>query len=179
MPTIRGSEKGSKKRYAGLDNSGKITFKGLEAVRSDWTPLAKEMQTQLYDKIFHDKPYEDFLLNTANKLKAGLLDNKLVYRKRIRRALEHYQKNVPPQIQAARKVSQYYQSLNLDNPYENGGWIEYVMTLSGPEAIENVKSPLDYQHYLDKQMAPVADGILHFIGNSFHKIITPQQDIFF
>jgi len=179
MPTIRGSEKGSKKRYAGLDNSDKITFKGLEAVRSDWTPLAKELQTQLYDKIFHDKPYEDYLLNVANKLKAGLLDNKLIYRKRIRRALEHYQKNVPPQIQAARKVSSYYQALNLDNPYENGGWIEYVITLSGPEAIENIQSPLDYQHYLDKQMAPVADGILHFIGNSFHKIITPQQDIFF
>ncbi|MBI3186675.1 MAG: DNA polymerase II, partial [Gammaproteobacteria bacterium] len=45
MPTARGSDKGSKKRYAGLitDHNGveSIKFKGLENVRTDWTELAR------------------------------------------------------------------------------------------------------------------------------------------
>ncbi|EEG86687.1 hypothetical protein PROPEN_00980 [Proteus penneri ATCC 35198] len=41
MPTIRGMETGSKKRYAGLSND-KMVFKGLETVRTDWTPLAQK-----------------------------------------------------------------------------------------------------------------------------------------
>ena len=43
MPTIRGTEEGSKKRYAGLitqpDGGHKMVYKGLETVRSDWSPL--------------------------------------------------------------------------------------------------------------------------------------------
>lgn len=45
MPTIRGAEQGSKKRYAGLviraDGSEEVVYKGLETVRTDWTPLAQ------------------------------------------------------------------------------------------------------------------------------------------
>ena len=48
MPTIRGSDVGSKKRYAGLstDAAGKeeMVFRGLEMARSDWTPLARLFQ---------------------------------------------------------------------------------------------------------------------------------------
>ncbi len=43
MPTVRGSEKGSKKRYAGMVSAGgssQLVFKGLETVRSDSSPLA-------------------------------------------------------------------------------------------------------------------------------------------
>ena len=50
MPTVRGSEAGSKKRYAGLLATGDIMFKGLETVRSDWSPLARRFQQVLYRK---------------------------------------------------------------------------------------------------------------------------------
>jgi DNA polymerase-2 len=58
MPTVRGSDAGSKKRYAGLvvDSSNPdkshLLFKGLESVRSDWSPLAREFQKELYRRIF-------------------------------------------------------------------------------------------------------------------------------
>ena len=52
MPTIRGAEEGSKKRYAGLvtraDGSDEIVYKGLESVRTDWSPLARQFQQELY-----------------------------------------------------------------------------------------------------------------------------------
>ena len=47
MPTIRGSDKGSKKRYAGVvrrSGEDELVFKGLENVRTDWTRLARDFQ---------------------------------------------------------------------------------------------------------------------------------------
>ncbi len=178
MPTIRGSELGSKKRYAGITSQGELIFKGLEAVRSDWTALAKEIQTQLYQKVFKGQSYEYYLLNIVNELKQGKRDHELIYKKRIRRKLDEYVKNVPPQIQAARKAELFYQQQDKGSQYRHGGWVEYVMTTAGPEPLENIQHPMDYQHYIDKQIAPVVDGILYFLGKTFHSLIDPQQDIF-
>ena len=105
MPTIRGTDQGSKKRYAGLIQEGekqRMVFKGLETVRTDWTPLAQQFQQTLYLRIFRNEPYQDYVRETIASLMAGELDNQLVYRKRLRRPLAEYQRNVPPHVRAAR-----------------------------------------------------------------------------
>ncbi|MYO13220.1 DNA polymerase II, partial [Salmonella enterica subsp. enterica serovar Kentucky] len=87
MPTIRGAEMGSKKRYAGLIQEGdsqRMVFKGLETVRTDWTPLAQQFQQNLYLRIFRREPYQDYIRDTIARLMAGELDDQLVYRKRLR-----------------------------------------------------------------------------------------------
>ncbi|GAA6136132.1 DNA polymerase II [Oceaniserpentilla sp. 4NH20-0058] len=181
MPTIRGSEQGSKKRYAGMTEGNKLIFKGLEAVRSDWTALAKDIQTQLYTRIFKDLPYKDYLKSLVMQLHNGNRDEELIYKKRIRKPLSTYVKNIPPQIQAAKHADHYYKEKGLNNPYENGGWIKYTMTKQGPIAIECLSEEafqIDYNHYLEKQITPVVDGILYFLNERFCDLISPQQDIF-
>lgn len=178
MPTIRGSELGSKKRYAGQKPGGDMVFKGLEAVRTDWTPLAREVQQHLYQAIFNDEPYQDYLLQVVNEVRSGQRDAQLIYRKRIRQPLSSYVRNVPPHAQAAKKLDEYRISQGLMPRYERSGWVEYVMTINGPEPLENIQSPLDYQHYLDRQLSPVVDGILHFQGKDFAALINPQADLF-
>jgi len=169
MPTIRGAEKGSKKRYAGMINkNGKheMVYKGLESVRTDWTPLAREFQQELYQLIFDNKPFEELIKETHDALLRGKLNNKLTYTKRLRRPLETYTSTQPPQVKAAKRMK------------KPGRKIQYVITLNGPEPIENTSSIPDYQHYVDKQLAPVADSILHFLGTSFDKITARQMDVF-
>ncbi|WP_032484739.1 DNA polymerase II, partial [Yersinia pestis] len=64
MPTIRGAEQGSKKRYAGLISTptgDQMVYKGLETVRTDWTPLAQQFQRELYLRIFQQQPYQDYV----------------------------------------------------------------------------------------------------------------------
>ena len=168
MPTIRGAEKGSKKRYAGMINNNgenKMVFKGLETVRTDWTPLAREFQQELFHRIFHNQPFEQFIKDTNDALLKGEKDDKLTYTKRLRRPLESYTSTQPPQVKAAKKMK---------NP---GRKIQYVITLNGPEPIGNMTSAANYQHYVDKQLAPVADGILHFLGMSFERITARQFDL--
>ncbi|PRD13452.1 DNA polymerase II [Pantoea coffeiphila] len=181
MPTIRGAEQGSKKRYAGLvKNSGgeKMIFKGLETVRTDWTPLAQKFQQELYLKIFKQQPYQDYIRETVRQLLEGELDEQLVYSKRLRRPLGDYQRNVPPHVRAARIADDVNQKLGHPLQYQNGGKIRYVIATSGPEPLEARTTPLDYDHYLTRQLQPVADGILPFLEDDFDTLVTGQLGLF-
>ncbi|HEY9053100.1 MAG TPA: DNA polymerase II [Gammaproteobacteria bacterium] len=182
MPTIRGSDKGSKKRYAGLvvDGQGKqrLIYKGLETVRTDWSEMAREFQQELYKRVFNNEPYEDYIRLMVNELKAGKFDDKLVYRKRLRQKLGDYQKNIPPHAQAAIKAEKLFKEKNEPSRYKRGGWIEYVITVNGPETIECHTSALNYEHYIDKQLTPIADTILAALGSSMESIFQDQYELF-
>ncbi|HEY1042932.1 MAG TPA: DNA polymerase II [Telluria sp.] len=182
MPTVRGSDEGSKKRYAGLatrpDGSDEVVYKGLETVRTDWTPLAQQFQQGLYERIFKREPYQGFVRSYVASTLSGEFDELLVYRKRLRRPLEDYQRNVPPHVRAARAADAYHVSLGRPAQYRNGGWIRYVMTTAGPEPLELQRSPIDYEHYIERQLEPVADAILPFLGDSFANLVGRQQSLF-
>lgn len=176
MPTVRGSDKGSKKRYAGVvagKHGDELIFKGLESVRTDWTRLARDFQEELYRRIFQREPYADYVQDVTAALLAGEQDTQLVYRKRLRRKLQDYQRNVPPHVQAARLCAER----GLPVP-SRGSWVEYVITTSGAEPAAKPLAPLDYQHYVDRQLAPVADGILGFVGSSFSALTEKQIGLF-
>ncbi len=181
MPTVRGSEKGSKKRYAGLirrQGKHELVFKGLETVRSDWSQLAREFQQALYERIFLDQPFEDLVRDTVDGVLAGQSDQKLVLRKRLRRKLEDYQKNVPPHVRAARIAEEQRRSRGLESRLAGGGWIEYVMTVNGPEPLAYLSSRPDYDFYIERQLAPIADAILAFRSTSLHELTDRQLGLF-
>lgn len=182
MPTIRGSDTGSKKRYAGLvleDNQDpEVIFKGLEAVRTDWTLAARNFQRELYRRIFLNEPFEAFLIETVEAIRRGEQDHNLIYRKRLRRHLEDYVRNVPPHAQAARKADEWLESQELPARYARGGWVRYVLTVNGPEPLEKVTSVLDYDLYIERQIEPIADGILQFLDTSFSEITDQQIGLF-
>ncbi|GAB1261185.1 DNA polymerase II [Aurantivibrio plasticivorans] len=176
MPTIRGSNEGSKKRYAGIiESSGKeqLIFKGLENVRTDWTELAKEFQQSLYRRVFSGEAVEGYVKDVVAQLNRGERDSALIYRKRLRQKLADYQKSTPPHVRAARRLPAADQKALY-----RGDWVEYVLTVNGPEPVTHVVSQIDYQHYVDKQLAPVADSVLQFIDLSFKDIVAPQLSLF-
>lgn len=182
MPTIRGAEEGSKKRYAGLvtrpDGSDGMVFKGLETVRTDWSPLAQRFQQELYQRIFHRQPHQDYVRDYVRRTLAGELDDLLIYRKRLRRRLDDYQRNVPPHVRAARLADDYNDRQGRPRQYQNGGWISYLMTVAGPEPLETRSSAIDYDHYVTRQLQPVADAILPFVGDDFSSLVDGQLGLF-
>ena len=183
MPTIRGAEEGSKKRYAGLvtgadDSRDQLIFKGLEAVRTDWSPLAQQFQQELYLRIFKQQPYRDYVRDYVCRTLAGKMDELLIYRKRLRRRLGDYQRNVPPHVRAARIADEHNERQGRPRQYQNGGWISYVMTVAGPEPLETRGAAIDYDHYLTRQLQPVADAILSFVQDDFATLIDQQLGLF-
>jgi len=187
MPTVRGQNLdsgesiGTKKRYAGIvnkDSKSKLVFKGMETVRSDWTQLSKDFQQELYRRIFNDEAVENYILEIVSKTLNGEFDELLIYRKRIRRHLKDYVKNVPPHVKAARMADTKNEQLDKPLKYQNKGWVEYLITVNGPQTKEYVNSSLDYDFYVDRQLKAVANDILPFIGTSFEKIVGKQLDLF-
>ncbi|MBS2020238.1 MAG: DNA polymerase II [Deltaproteobacteria bacterium] len=75
MPTTRGSDRGSKKRYAGLvkkaGGEAQVVVRGLEAVRRDWTPLARRVQLELLRRVFSGEAFEEWLREVAEGVVAG------------------------------------------------------------------------------------------------------------
>jgi len=49
------------------------------------------------------------------------------------------------------------------------------MTENGPEPIEKRTSKIDYQHYIDKQLKPIADSVLSFQDKSFDDIVATHK----
>ncbi|WP_010166624.1 DNA polymerase II [Pseudomonas sp. PAMC 25886] len=182
MPTIRGAEEGSKKRYAGLvtraDGSEEMIYKGLETVRSDWSPLARQFQQELYRRIFHRQPHQDYVRDYVRRTLSGELDELLIYRKRLRRQLGDYERNVPPHVRAARLADEYNDRQGRPRQYQNGGWISYVITVNGPEPLEVRRAPIDYDHYVTRQLQPVADAILPFVSDDFGTLVGGQMGLF-
>lgn len=165
MPTTRHSDTGSKKRYAGLVGE-RLVIKGLEAVRTDWTPLARTLQRELLLRVFTDQPYRPYIEALTQQLYRGELDDQLIYRKRLRQAADAYTRNVPPHVVAARKLSRPVRV------------VEYVMTRGGAEPVEHRSAPLDYDHYLKTQLAPVANVVLSLLGSDFMRLGGRQLSLF-
>jgi DNA polymerase-2 len=84
----------------------------------------------------------------------------------------------PPHVQAAIKAELFWKSKQRESPYQPGQHVSYVMTVNGAEPIEAVRSPIDYEHYIDKQLRPVVDAILCFKHESLDDLIEAQQDLF-
>lgn len=176
MPTIRGQAEGSKKRYAGLAN-GKLIFKGLEAVRSDWTPFAKAFQKELFERLFNDEPAESFIKDKVAQLYQGKFDRQLVYQKRLSRPLCEYTKVTPPHVRAAKIADQRRLALGVQPEFELGRQsVQYFYGVQGvlPYSTDSDLINIDYDHYLEKQIEPIADSVLSLFGSSLSKITSKQ-----
>jgi DNA polymerase-2 len=128
--------------------------------------------------VFKGEPHADYVRDYVRRTLSGEFDDLLVYRKRLRRPLEDYQRNVPPHVRAARSADDYNRRQGRPLQYQNRGWIRYVMTVAGPEPLEILRSTIDYDHYLTRQLQPVADGILPFLGENFAMLTSRQQALF-
>ncbi|MDO9182291.1 MAG: DNA polymerase II, partial [Bacteriovorax sp.] len=178
LTSTRGAGDGAKKRYAGLmlkklqngQVEEKMVLTGMEYVRSDWSILARNFQYELVRRVFYGENLESHIDQTLKDLEAKKLDHLLVLSKRLTKPVEEYIKNIPPHARAAKIL------------FEKKGIItkkpQYVMTLRGAIPIELPHEDIDYDYYIDRQLAPVADSILSLFGQSFEKFRGPQLSLF-
>ncbi len=162
LPKLRGKEEAAKKRYAGLiEKNGKeeVEITGLEAIRGDWTEAAQEFQKELLLKLFRKEPLELFIKSYIKKIREGRLDSKLIYRKSIRKSLEEYTKTTPPHVKAARQLDKLESNI-----------IEYYQTTEGPEPIQKLRHKIDYNHYIEKQIVPIANQVLSLVNKNFEDL---------
>ena len=168
IPTTRQGETGARKRYVGLVGEGdseRLVFTGMEVVRRDWTELAREVQKELYRRLFSEQRLDDYLKQVVDDVRRAHLDDQLIYHKALRKDLSDYSHN-PPHVAAARKMER-----------RSGRLISYYMTHNGPEPIQKLESPIDHEHYVQKQIRPVAEPLLKLLGLDFDKVIGDDRQL--
>jgi DNA polymerase-2 len=165
-----GEQRGRAKGYGGYllreDGTVEVEVKGMEAVRSDATPLARRLQLELLELVFHgggEMEFKDKVQGVLRELRSGKLDPELVYRKRLSRPPETYTAATPPQVKAARALGWKGRR----------GTVEFLWTVNGPEPLSLSRSALDYDHYTDSQVLPVAQSIAAAMG--WHGELFPQK----
>jgi DNA polymerase-2 len=84
----------------------------------------------------------------------------------LRKGADEYTATTPPHVVAARKSTQ-----------PPGRLISYVITTAGPEPLDNRPHPIDREHYVAKQVRPVAEPVLATLGLDFEQVIGDCRQI--
>jgi DNA polymerase-2 len=137
----------------------------MEVVRRDWTELAKRVQRELYERLFKDRPVDDYLCEIVGEVRGGRFDDEIVYRKALRKRLEDYEASAP-HVVAARKMS--------GRPHRI---IAYVITENGPEPADERRSQIDHEHYVQRQVRAVAEPVLSLLGLDFDRVIGDDSQL--
>jgi DNA polymerase-2 len=134
-----------------VDVQDRIEVKGMEAVRRDWTDLAHGFQIRMLELLFLKRPLQDiqrYIKELVEALFRGELDETLVYRKALRKSISAYTRSTPPHVKAAALLP----------PSEQRGLIRYLITREGPQPEGRLSAPIDYDHYLERQLMPIASA---------------------
>ncbi len=191
LPPVRsntGSEgkgfRGRAKGYAGLlvpvsqlkgasqseVQSDWIEVVGMEAVRRDWTDLAKGFQIGLLTNLFRESEpniIRDFVRRILEKLKDGELDEKLIYSRSLRKPISEYKRSIPPHVRAA----------SMLDPDDQHGIIQYIWTSNGPQPKRKTTAPIDYNHYIEKQLKPIYQSFTEVLHAAFNDLLQNNEQL--
>lgn len=168
----------TKKRYAVI-NDGVITVKGLELVRRDWAPVAKNTQHDVLEAILKDaspKKAKKIVKNVIDKLRKGEVKlEDLIIHTKLTKKPENY-KQIAPHVIAAEKLRLHGQKVT------SGSIIGYVIT-KGRGPISKRAEPIEFmgnkeydsEYYIQNQVLPATLRILEAIGYSEEQIMNNEK----
>ena len=160
----------TKKKYAVIDEEGKITTRGLEIVRRDWSEIAKETQARVLEAILKHGDVEEavrIVKEVTEKLsKYEVPPEKLVIHEQITRDLKDY-KATGPHVAVAKRLAA--RGIKI----RPGTVISYIVLKGsgriGDRAIpfdefDPTKHRYDAEYYIENQVLPAVERILRAFG---------------
>ncbi len=161
----------AKKRYAGLLADGRIDIVGFEAVRGDWTEIAKEVQEKITEILLKEMSVDkaiEYVRRVISDIRSGKVPlDKLIIWKTLTKRIEEYGVDAP-HVVAAKKM------LRSGLKVEVGDKIGYVI-VKGAGKISSRAEPymfvkdlslIDANYYIEHQIIPAALRILGYFGVS-------------
>lgn len=158
----------AKKRYAGLLADGRIDIVGFEAVRGDWSELAKEVQEKIVEIILKEGDISkaiEYVKRVINDLMNNKIPlNKLIIWKTLSKKLEEYSVDAP-HVMAAKRMK------DIGFEVGRGDKVGYII-VKGASKISVRAYPyfmvseenVDHNYYIDHQIIPAALRILGYFG---------------
>jgi DNA polymerase I/DNA polymerase-2 len=180
--TTRGGEIGAKKKYALIDDNGKLKIRGFETVRRDWCRLARKVQNDVLRLILQDGNESqalEYVKKIVKQIKARKIQKEeLIIKTQLKKPISEY-KAISPHVVAAKKMHE------REMPIDAGTLIEYYIAESNTgkkrELVrERVKLPdeegeYDIIYYLEHQILPAVENIFQVFNINIHEIIEGKR----
>ncbi len=167
----------AKKRYALIDSEGKITIRGFEKVRRDWSNIAKDTQEAVLLAVLKDHSPEkaaQIVRNTIDDLQNGRIEtDDLIIYSQITRPLSQYQQ-LGPHVLAAKKA------MERGRPIGEGSRISFIITRGSgsiserAEPAEDAKN-YDPEYYIHNQVIPAALRVLSGLGYTEEDLLSGEK----
>jgi len=165
----KGEQTGAKKKYALIDEKGKMKIKGFETVRRDWCTLVRELQSKVLEIILmegNEKKALELVKESIKKLKERKIEKeKIMIRTQLKKPLSEY-KSITPHVIAGQKLKE------KGVPIKIGMLVEYFISETRERKAlvrEKVKLPdekgeYNIDYYLNNQLIPSVENILDVFG---------------
>ena len=159
---------GAKKKYALIDEQGKIKIRGFELVRRDWSTISKVTQRGVLEAILKHGSKEmavKIVKDTIERLRAGKVPlEELVIYTQLRKDPGNYDIK-SPELSAAQKA------IAAGIPLGKGAVIGYVITsrgasISDKAQVVDLAKDYDAEYYIERQILPSVLKILKELGYS-------------
>ena len=168
---------GAKKKYALLQEDGKILIKGFETVRRDWSFIAKEAQTKVLNLILKE--------NDSNKAREYIKeliqevrDNKIPLEKTIIQT--KLQKEIEDYIVIGPHVAIAIQLKNRGEFINQGTLIEYIVSQGTglirdkAKSIDEAKN-YDPEYYINNQIIPAVEMIFSVLNINKEDLLSDKK----
>ncbi len=167
------------KKYAGLREDNQIDVVGLEAIRGDWSNLAKEVQNNVLRFVLEDSDTSravDYVSKlTKNMAKTDIPLSSYVIWKSLTKPVNRYEVNAP-HVEAAKKM------IKDGWPPSVGDKIGFVIVKRPGKLFQKAEpyykvslEQVDHEYYIHNQIVPAAARILEVLGVSEAKLLAGES----
>lgn len=178
--TTRSGLTGAKKKYALIDEKGKIKIRGFETVRRDWCNLARKLQNKVIRDILeegNEKKSLEFVKEIIKKLKQRKIPKEdLIIKTQLKKPLSEY-KSISPHVVAARKMHE------KKIPISQGNLIKYYIAETREKKklvrdkvkLPDEKGEYNIKYYLENQILPAVENIFQVFDVNIKEIIEGKK----
>ena len=158
----------AKKKYAGLLDDGELDVVGMEAVRGDWSNLARNVQNEVLRLVLEDgnpSKARSYVTNLVKDLKSAKVPkSSLVIWKTLTKRPADYEVNAP-HVEVARKMAKE------GWPVSVGDKVGFIITKRAGKLYQKAEphfkvslDAADYDYYIRNQIVPAATRVLDVFG---------------
>ncbi len=176
----KAKEYGAKKKYALLTPQGFIKIKGFEAVRRNWSIIAKETQKNVLKIILEKgdaKKAVAYVKKIIAELKNGEIPlEKAIIKTQLQKAVDDYA-NIGPHVAVAKRMIESGMDVSA------GTMIRWIV-VSGTGKIRDRSKHLealrpnesyDAAYYIENQVVPAVESILSVFGYSADDLVSDRK----
>ncbi len=171
----------AKKRYAGVTADGRLDVVGLEAVRGDWSEVAKRAQLEVLDALLRggglDRAVE-VARGWISRVREGKVPLKdLIIWKQLTKPIEEYEATAPHAI-VARMMREKGWDVRV------GDKVGFIVVKGQGKLHEKARpyfevtaDQVDWEYYAEKQVAAACGRILEALGVDERRLLSASKGV--